>query len=111
MGKYFETKTVLIRVLIQDKVQDTYRYLRLVELDDSDRGFQEKYPYVVEEYGRKWFFFNTWKPLVVKHFFNFTEAKHEFSKMFEQALLYYGEPDTSHVTLVSIDFNPERFYE
>lgn len=111
MGKYFETKTVLIRVLIHDQVQDTYRYLRLVEIDDSDRGFQEKYPYIVEEYSRKWLFFKNWTPLVVRHFFNFIEAKHEFSKMFEQAFLLPNLSSTSHITLVSIDFNPERFYE
>lgn len=107
MGKYTETHTIILRILLQDCRIGVrkYRYLRIVEIDSPKRRFQEKYQYVVEESLRVLFFFRKWKVLSVHRYFNFTEAREHLQFMLENSIGITPETRNNLIVL-SIDLNP-----
>lgn len=110
MQRNTQTKTILIRTLVVDLRKNMYRYLRLVEIEDSNRPFQSKLPYVVEEYESFLYFFRWWKPIVVRHYFNFTEAKNYIDEMFNDAFEVTSDTVEKNLKVIYIDINPERFF-
>lgn len=111
MSEYLQTKTILIRTLVLDHRKNVYRYLRLVEIEESNRPFQSKLPYVVEEFKSFLYFIRWWKPVVVRFYFNFTEAKNHIDDMFNEAFEVTPETVTRDLWVMHIDINPERFIE
>ncbi len=106
MGNYTEQHTIILRMLVRDLRTGKYHYLRIIEIDSPLRGFQEKYPYIVEEHRSFLFFIRWWKVLHVDHFFNFTEAREHFHTMIEKGL---GLDDTTKqfVAVMAMDLNPD----
>lgn len=111
MKEHLQTKTILIRTLVLDHRKNVYRYLRLVEIEESTRPFQAKLPYVVEEFRSFLYFFRWWKPVVVRFYFNFTEAKNYIDEMFNEAFEVTPETVARDLRVMHIDINPERFIE
>jgi hypothetical protein len=66
---------------------------------------------VVEEFKSFLYFIRWWKPVVVRFYFNFTEAKHYIDEMLNEAFEVTPETLTRYINVTHIDVNTDRFLE